>query len=60
VIFRVSASVLVEADDANEAYAVASDHFAKLSRGEWSDLVLPESRSTVDPAEEPEHVEDVG
>jgi hypothetical protein len=60
MIFRVTANVLVEADDANEAYAVCSDHFAKLSRQEWSDLVLPESKSAVDPVEEPENVKDVG
>jgi hypothetical protein len=59
VIFKVEASVLVEAGDANEAYGIVSDHFAKLARREWSDLVLPESRSSVDPVEEQEH-EDVG
>ncbi len=55
MIFRVTANVLVEANDADEAYAAAAKHFERLSHGEWSDLVLPESQSAVDAVEETEH-----
>lgn len=58
--YRVLANILVEADDADEAYKVLSEHFARLSRHEWSDLVLPSSESVVDEVQEQDHEQDVG
>lgn len=58
--FRVIAHMLVEADDADEAYKVLSDHFARLARHEWSDLVLPGSESVVEAIEEQQHEQDTG
>lgn len=52
--YRVLAKVLVEANDADEAYRILSDHFARLARHEWSDLVLPGSESVVDAVEDKE------
>jgi hypothetical protein len=60
VTYRVLANILVEADDADEAYKVLSDHFAKLARHEWSDLVLPGSESIVETTEEQQHEQDAG
>lgn len=56
--YRVRAELLVEADDADEAYRVLSEHFARLSRHEWSDLVLPGSESVVDEVEQVEEQQD--
>lgn len=50
--YRVQATLLVEAESADEALLIVSEHFARLAENSWSDLVLPGSEVATDEVED--------